>query len=231
MGKKKNEQKRLAAERAAAAAAGASASETGQTASPAVPQEAVPPGVPPQEPQNVPPPQDASEVQPQGAVGQREPSPSISMSSMASSLPPTPVRDPSSGKLNKKDTRAHAEDTFRWEEKCLGTDPPPGHTQPLGSHNKPFANAQDRKKSVGKEGRAIKLTVNHFGMKIARKEPIHHYDVKMVKMITKKASGKEIKEEIAFKKSETDMAIQVLQQLAKEHSKVLNSVISSILST
>ena len=212
MGKKKNEQKRLAAERAAAAAAGASASETGQTASPAVPQEAVPPGVPPQEPQNVPPPQDASEVQPQGAVGQREPSPGISMSSMASSLPPTPVRDPSSGKLNKKDTRAHAEDTFRWEEK----------EERLGSHNKPFASAQDRKKNVGKEGRPIKLTVNHFGMKIARKEPIHHYDVKMVKMITKKASGKE---EIAFKKSETDMAVQVLQQLAKEHSKVLNSTI------
>ena len=142
---------------------------------------------------------------------------------MTSSLPPTPVRDPSSGKLNKKDTRAHAEDTFRWEEKGLGTDPPPGHTQPLGSHNKPFANAQDRKKSVGKEGRPIKLTVNHFGMKIARKEPIHHYDVKMIKMITKKAGGKEIKEEIAFKKSETEMAIQVLQQLAKEHSKVLNT--------
>ena len=214
MGKKKNEQKRLAAERAAAA--GASASETGQTSVPAVPQEAVPPGVPPQEPQNVPPPQDASvEVQPLGAVGQSEPSPSFSMSSMASSLPPTPVRDPSSGKLNKKDTRAHAEDTFRWEEK----------EERLGSHNKPFASAQDRKKNVGKEGRPIKLTVNHFGMKIARKEPIHHYDVKMVKMITKKASGKEIKEEIAFKKSETDMAVQVLQQLAKEHSKVLNNTI------
>ena len=93
----------------------------------------------------------------------------------------------------------------------------------MGSHNKPFASAQDRKKNVGKEGRPIKLTVNHFGMKIARKEPIHHYDVKMIKMITKKASGKEIKEEIAFKKSVTEMAIQVLQQLAKEHSKVLNT--------
>ena len=103
-----------------------------------------------------------------------------------------------------------------------------------GSHYQPFASAQKRKAAAGKAGRPISLLANHFGMTLSRKDPVHHYDVKM--FVKPKAGGQanptvaqggarkkpqpKATGEKPLRKSESELALKAIIQLDKEHPQV-----------
>lgn len=102
-------------------------------------------------------------------------------------------------------------DKFVWNEKSNGK----------GSHFGPFATPQERKDAAGKAGRAIALSVNHFGLKITRKEPVHHYDVKLSKKPSNKIdTKKKPQEEKLLRKTEAELAFKAIQQLNAKEPKV-----------
>lgn len=97
----------------------------------------------------------------------------------------------------------------------------------LGSHHRPFAKSEDRKRAAGTAGRPIGLLANHFGMTLSRKEPVYHYDVKM---FVKPAAGpragqaaggrKPPPPDKPLRKSETELAMKAIQQIDKNNRDV-----------